>query len=851
MVKKNVKGESLKKVVVAGDVAVDWFEVRTPPSSSGHEETMFNWQNYPGVKRFAKPGGAQFLADIVRTAISAKVLAPELKNLENLSAEKIIHSFVSLDKFPYSTSKKDEHHPVYRVNQYEGFAGPDEGNPSVPAVKDDDPDADVVILDDAGNGFRDTQPLWPAALRKGKKPLVVIKMSDPIAKGLLWEEINTHHADRTVAVISADDLRQEEVQISRRLSWERTAKDFVWQMASNRSLMALNACAFLIVRFGLDGAILYKRRGGVVESRLFFDPKIGEDGFCELYPGKMLGMGCVFVAALAAEITKRNLEGVEEGVRQGLLSSRRLWQLGFGKDVTMLDYPGSEIFDPLDKDEFSIADVVIPNPTAIEPADPDYWCILDDLAQAGLENVAYHFVIHGKDSSLDKVPIGQFRNLTTFDRSEIESFRSIKNLIHEYLSASEVSRPLSMAVFGAPGSGKSFGVTEVAESVAPGRLDKPLEFNLSQFKSTADLIAAFHRVRDAALGGKIPIVFFDEFDSELEGKLGWLKYFLAPMQDGKFRDGEAMHPIGRAIFVFAGGTCCTFKEFCKEQGDQGFKNAKGPDFVSRLRGYVDIKGPNPLNENDALHLIRRAQLLRFLLQKNAKNIFDGKICRIDPGVLRALIKVPEYKHGIRSMLAIIEMSLLAGRKTFEQAALPSPEQLELHVDAEMFSRLVVRNVLLGGAREVLAKAIHENYLNDLKKRKLKNPKLRDSLVPWEELSEDLKETNRQQADDIPEKLKPVGCDFAPVLGRKPKLFRFNKNEIKIMAEMEHNRWNTQKFLAGWSYAKKKDPLKKTHPSLVAWRDLTPKEQDKDIAAVRGIPQLLASAKFEIYRLKRK
>jgi hypothetical protein len=203
------------------------------------------------------------------------------------------------------------------------------------------------------------------------------------------------------------------------------------------------------------------------------------------------------------------------------------------------------------------------------------------------------------------------------------------------------------------------------------------------------------------------------------------------------------------------------------------------------------------------------------------------------------------------MLAIIEMSLLAERKTFEQAALPSPEQLKLHVDADMFSRLVIRNVLLGGAREVLAKAIHENYLKGRQKRELKDPKLKDSLVPWEKLGEDLRETNRQQADDIPEKLKAVGCDFAPVLGREIQLFRFTADEIEIMAEMEHNRWNTQKFLAGWSYAKKKDPLKKTHPCLVAWRELPKKEQDKDRAAVRGIPQLLASAKFEIYRLKRK
>jgi len=123
------------------------------------------------------------------------------------------------------------------------------------------------------------------------------------------------------------------------------------------------------------------------------------------------------------------------------------------------------------------------------------------------------------------------------------------------------------------------------------------------------------------------------------------------------------------------------------------------------------------------------------------------------------------------------------------------------------------------------------------------------MVPWAKLSEDLKETNRQQADRIPEKLKAVGCDFVPVLNKTPKLFRFTKDEIEILAEMEHLRWNKQKYLAGWSYGKKKDAVNKTHPCLVEWKNLPEEEKDKDRSAVREIPQLLKNARFEIYHLK--
>ena len=73
---------------------------------------------------------------------------------------------------------------------------------------------------------------------------------------------------------------------------------------------------------------------------------------------------------------------------------------------------------------------------------------------------------------MNKVPSVRFGKLCTIDRTEVESFRSISNLMSEYLKSPNNSRPLSIAVFGSPGSGKSFVVTEIAESIAPGRVVK-------------------------------------------------------------------------------------------------------------------------------------------------------------------------------------------------------------------------------------------------------------------------------------------------------------------------------------------------------------------------------------------
>src|SRR5665647_388575 len=134
----------------------------------------------------------------------------------------------------------------------------------------------------------------------------------------------------------------------------------------------------------------------------------------------------------------------------------------------------------------------------------------------------------------------------------------------------------------------SSGVSNSSQKTSGSCCSRTLEYNLSQFESATDLPPAFHEVRDAVLEQQLPLVFWDEFDTPLEGRpLGWLRHFLAPMQDGQFREGPAFHPLGPAVFVFAGGTAATLDEFSGGAAVPDPREAKLPDFVSRLRGYVN------------------------------------------------------------------------------------------------------------------------------------------------------------------------------------------------------------------------------------------------------------------------
>ncbi|XHG06607.1 hypothetical protein AWENTII_009794 [Aspergillus wentii] len=236
-----------------------------------------------------------------------------------------------------------------------------------------------------------------------------------------------------------------------------------------------------------------------------------------------------------------------------------------------------------------------PNPEGTErKPTPDGWEIAkkaaNDIAQNGLKGL------------LSQVPTVSYGKLTTADRHEAESYRAIAGLVEGYLGVEKQKKPISISVFGPPGAAKSFGVKELVKPIgeALGRKVTELTFNLSQFMDYADLLAAFHKIRDTVLNGEIPLAFFDEFDTAFgEQKLGWLRYFLAPMQDGEFLENGQDRPIGKGIFVFAGGTCATYEEFVGNFYDGDSTRAKKPDFVSRLRGYINILGPNSLNYDPA------------------------------------------------------------------------------------------------------------------------------------------------------------------------------------------------------------------------------------------------------------
>jgi hypothetical protein len=300
------------------------------------------------------------------------------------------------------------------------------------------------------------------------------------------------------------------------------------------------------------------------------------------------------------------------------------------------------------------------------------------------------------------VPIAQFDKLTVAEREEIDGLRSISNLLKLYMRDRERNtKPISIAVFGPPGSGKSFAVKQIAETIDDQKAIQPLEYNVAQFRTVEDLGGVFTKVSSVNNQDRTPLVFFDEFDSVLNDQpLGWLKYFLAPMQDGTFQGDN----IGRAIFVFAGGIHTSFEKFDPrtappdeelgykisddyKQRVRQFTEQKGPDFISRLRGHMNIL---PVNTEPGRikHFIRRALQLRSMCERFSFTFTHPqdtkyRMAAVDEAVLYALLTIDCYRHGVRSMEAIVQMCApIDGR--IQLSSLPSQAQLNMHVDAEEF-----------------------------------------------------------------------------------------------------------------------------------------------------------------------
>lgn len=757
---------------------------------------------------------------------------------------------------------------------------------------------DVVVLSDGGMGFREQSKAWPSDAVLDQARWIVLKTTHPLAAGPMWQHLfQPKYRSKLALVISASDLRRGAVQLSGGLSWDATVESTMRILSPGGPYACLAQCRHLFIAFGTEGGLWLEggRAFSKAQAHLVYAAESVEGEHRMDEKGKAFGALSCLAAAVAWHLAVgmgRKIVDLQPALEGGLSAMYDLLEKGHGQAMAPGEgFPAERLAKVIGTatcryswTSFAASAPLDAPACAVKPhgvSSNGCWSVMhQSLRQLGqrcpepawalAELVARHGPI-----ALGSRPHLRIGNLVSADRREIESLRTLRRLILEYKNRrpSDCKKPLSIGVFGPPGSGKSFAVKEIAQALA-GK-EGWLEFNLSQFRedTTEDLIGAFHQIRDRVLRAQLPVAFFDEFDSR---DYAWLQFLLAPMQDGAFQQGQMTHPIGKCIFIFAGATSWTFDSFGPPANGgtalNAFRMAKGPDFKSRLDGFLDILGPNRReivqvaakgtgyarvpDPCDIFYPIRRALVVRAEFRCKPEDELA-----LDPGLLRALLRTKTYKHGARSLGKLIE-PLRTGRPgAISRSLLPPKGQLALHVDADDF----LRECDKADARpvppelknpEIVARQIHETYRQlGLDQGWMEKGSERD--VGYDALHDFYKRSNLEAAARMARTLSLIGLTL--VKGKSTPAERAAvrmriEYHLELLAQAEHDGWMDWHLDQGWRFGSQKptnpptkEPNAKTHPCLRPYMKLSDEERNKDRDSVRHYPGFAAAAGMKIVR----
>jgi hypothetical protein len=335
---------------------------------------------------------------------------------------------------------------------------------------------------------------------------------------------------------------------------------------------------------------------------------------------------------------------------------------------------------------------------------------------------------------INNIPTAKFGDLLLCTRSEIESFREFFSTIqnHEKLGFSSDLKT-NFCVVSEPGAGKSFAIKEVIKCIPSKVIDCNFPArDISQFVNEDDMVRSFKMIAERGAQGKVPVVFWDEYDSHRGNQpFGWLQGLLEPTNSRNHASGA----LGRAIFIFAGSRFkrksdvfeCESLEFNnhlysdyileseikehgynidsftkidkilakwsigkkyftlrhdKRQKYQDFVSGKGLDFKRRMQSFIEISGVNQsgTKSDDFSFLYKRAQVARHIFGKTSKHCFTDKKLNICDKAVEALLN-PDVKfvHGASSFESICSLMRTTGSTRISPSCFPSGNVLEAHI----------------------------------------------------------------------------------------------------------------------------------------------------------------------------
>jgi len=193
-------------------------------------------------------------------------------------------------------------------------------------------------------------------------------------------------------------------------------------------------------------------------------------------------------------------------------------------------------------------------------------------------------------------------------------------------------------------------------------------------------------------------------------------------------------------------------------------------------------------------------------------------------ILNKLTKI-ELEKDLDVIVALTDPDGLLSKK-YTTTKINSINIHKFNIIKESFTK----KAMISEKLDELARIIHADYLNGFDEL---DPN-KSSHRPWEELSIDFQNQNREQADHLFVKLRALGYKEPYTLSK----ITFTDAQVELLSEMEHNRWWANMSLSGWKNGDKRDDSKKIHTDLIPYKNLSDPTKDYDKDTIRNIPKLL-------------
>ncbi len=643
------KTHPAKKVFVTGDTGKDSFFYIEGLSGSP-PNLREAWVESKNFWRKSYKGGSGILEQCLKLADDIEVIDPSKPQKQGAES---VYFLTQISKQGSSSNE----HKRWCVDQ--AITAGERTYPSGTLKKNPAHDFPLAVLD-FNQGWlqkKENQKRLPEYFKKNS---YVIRSHDPCKKE--WQKIREQKATPGIWFSPIQDMAEGSLWFPG--NWEYLQTRVLEYLKSDRTLFSGNKWLhYVVVQISYDGALIVGPDAKTDKGHLLIFKGDQPGSFSREVSGTVLAGGVLFVWSLLESVIagkKIKIDNIISSTKFGLDRARNVILMGYLGPVN--DSLPSCTNLPVALLKNSSTDEIIEYTSPVFKNNKNLWRIVEKI-------------IGGSENTLKENSVLTLGNLITSSPSYAHTLLQLSSRMASHVKGGK--GVLSFAIFGGPGSGKSFVAKQLARAVDPaGGIFEQVTFNLSQFTDTARLLDAFKRIQTISLQGKTPFVLWDEFDSVFEGKKGgWLARFLMPMQDAMFFDGKKEQALGKCVFIFIGGTFKDGKEFGKwasNPGEEGGVKLKGPDFHSRLDSCLEVPSVDITDEKNCAELVR-AMMIRMFIQKNKS------VKEIAREVLRFLITVP-LEHGARSLQRIISASELNKTSTFHLYHLPALEVLEIHVD---------------------------------------------------------------------------------------------------------------------------------------------------------------------------